>query len=329
MRDLPKIQVIVLGGTITMMPQPDGGVAPKLSGEDLVNAVPQLSELCELAVETPFLMPGASLTLHQVCEIAESAKEAARSGFQGIIVVQGTDTIEEVAFALDVLLDLPIPVVVTGAMRHPSTAGADGAANLLASAVVACSDQARDIGVVVVLNDEVHLARYVEKRHSNSTSAFESPVAGPIGEVVEGDFRPLWSLPDRGMSLRRRLSGFADVALVSVSLGDDGRMLELASASFFKGIVIESLGGGHLPERMLTAVDAISLKVPLVLAKRVSGGPVLRRTYSFKGSERDLIKKGLIPAGRLSAKKARLLLAALVHASASHQEIEASFDAYG
>jgi L-asparaginase len=261
-------------------------------------------------------------------EAARIAEDAAHHGAEGIVVVQGTDTIDEVAFALDLLLDMPTPVVVTGAMRNPSMAGADGLANLLAAAIVASSVSSLGLGVTVVLNDEVHIARCVEKGHSALPSAFSSTGAGPVGEVIEGAFRPLWRQQDSNRDFGHKLKGFADVALVAVALDDNGKMLDLVAEARFAGVVIEAMGGGHLPERTLASVDRLSAKMPVVLAKRMPGGPVLRNTYGFKGSERDLLSKGVIPAGRLSATKARLLLAAMIDANASREEIRTAFDTF-
>ena len=141
----PSVAVFGLGGTIAMTQAPDGGVSPVLSASDLVAAVPGLSDVqAELRVRDFRNKPGASLDFTDLYELAAAINEALNDGCAGAVVTQGTDTIEEVAYVLDLLLPTDAPVVVTGAMRNPTMAGADGPANILAAIRVAASPCARD-----------------------------------------------------------------------------------------------------------------------------------------------------------------------------------------
>src|SRR5215831_14836636 len=183
----PWLAVFGLGGTIAMTQAPDGGVSPALSAADLLGAVPGLSGVeAELRTVDFRRKPGASLSFTDLFELADAISDAFRNGCTGVVVTQGTDTIEEVAYALDLLLPADAPVVVTGAMRNPTMAGADGPANILAAARVAASRSARGLGCLVVLNDQIHAARWVQKTHTASTAAFASPGHGPLGDVFEG-----------------------------------------------------------------------------------------------------------------------------------------------
>ncbi len=139
----PSVAVFGLGGTIAMAQAPDGGVSPVLSASDLLAAVPGLSDVqAELCVQDFRNKPGASLDFPDLYELAAAINEALNDGCAGAAVTQGTDTIEEVAYVLDLLLPTDAPVVMTGAMRNPTTAGADGPANILAAVRVAASSRA-------------------------------------------------------------------------------------------------------------------------------------------------------------------------------------------
>jgi L-asparaginase len=127
-----------------------------------------------------------SLTPGNLVDVARTIEEGFASGFDGAVVIQGTDTIEESAFILDLLIGGEKPVVVTGAMRGADAPGADGPANLLAAARVATAPEARGLGTLAVLNYDIHAARFVQKSHTTLPSAFSSPLVGPLGAVVEG-----------------------------------------------------------------------------------------------------------------------------------------------
>lgn len=326
----PNVTIIVLGGTITMVPQASGGISPTVSGDDLVAQVPQLPAIAELDVTTPFLIPGASLSFSNIATVVDMIRDAQRAGVDGVVVVQGTDTIDETAFLLDLAsqttVDSPA-IVVTGAMRGATAPGADGSANLLAAVTVAASPSARGIGALVVLNDEVHAACYVQKIDTGLPSAFASPGLGPIGTVTEGQFcmRMLPNLPPRQeISLKDALP----VAVVTTGLGDDGRLLDTVPVAGFHGAVIAAMGAGHVPEQIVQKLEALAAKMPVVLATRVPGGTVFTNSYGFTGSEIDLIQRGLIPAGILPPHKARLLLACLLGRGASHKVITEHFRAF-
>ena len=322
-----RVLLVALGGTIAMSQSANGGIVPALSGADLVAAVPGLAELAEVEPRSPFQLPGASLTLEHLCEVARLIDAGLMEGFSGAIVVQGTDTIEETAFVLDCLVQSRKPVVVTGAMRGPQSAGADGPANLLASAMAAISTDLQDAGVVVVLNDEIHAARFVRKGHTGLTSAFVSSPLGPIGHVFEGKVRlhakiaPMTKLPNLPEGEKPA------VALLVTGLGDDGRLIDKVIDLGYQGAVIAGVGAGHTPAVLAEKVERLAASMPVVLASRVTAGPVFEKTYGFAGSEIDLIARGVIPSGEIGAAKARLLLQLLLAHGKSVSEIRYAFAA--
>lgn len=317
-----RVLVVGLGGTIAMS-GPRDSVVPTLSAADLVDAVPGLAETgIEVSTRSFRNLPGGYLGFGDLIDLIELIRDL-DVGFDGVVVTQGTDTIEESAYVLDLLYDRPEPLVVTGAMRNPTLAGADGPANLLAAIVTAADPAARDLGCLVVLDDTVHAARRVVKTHSTSVSAFRSPDDGPLGHVVEGRARFLHRLPRRpALPIPGRSDAWPVVAVCTAALGDDGRLPALI-ASQVDGLVVAGFGVGHVPETWLGAIEAAAARIPVVLASRTGRGPVLAGTYGFAGGERHLQNRGLISAGYLHPLKARVLLTL---ALATGAEIRAVFD---
>ena len=185
--------------------------------------------------------------------------------------------------------------------------GADGPANLDAAVRTAACSEARERGAMVVMNDEVHAARAVRKTHTTSPSAFASPATGPVGRVQEGVVR-LPAAPARQEPLEiPDDAAVPAVGLLRASLGADDRMVRWA-ATRYDGIVVEAMGGGHLPHWWVESLAEAARRVPVVLSSRTGNGAVLRQTYAFDGAERGLLAAGMMDAGDLDGLKARLLL---------------------
>lgn len=324
-----RVLVVSLGGTIAMTASTSGGVTPALSAQDLLTAVPGLADL-DVAVQTVDFrrLPGASLSFDDLTALAALLRQRLADGFDGIVVVQGTDTIEETAYLLDLYHSGPQPIVVTGAMRNPTLAGADGPANLLAAVQTAASPAARDLGCLVVLADEIHAARRVRKTHSTAGSTFQSPTGGPLGYLVEGQPRLVNRIDNRTVIPTPVSGNHPRVALLTISLGDDGVLLD-GLADRVDGAVIAGFGVGHVPQHLVPHLHSLAERVPVVLASRTGAGSVLTGTYGFPGSERDLLSRGLVSAGFLDPLKARILLWAALAADADRKSIEAAFGAAG
>jgi L-asparaginase len=185
--------------------------------------------------------------------------------------------------------------------------GADGQGNLVAAFMTAARPEAGALGPVLVLNDEMHAARFATKSHSTRPSTFVSAGSGPIGEVSE-DRAYFWFSPTYQdyLGMPDELPD-ATVPLIKVASEIDDVLLRAATAQKPPAIVIEGFGGGHVPVTLLNAIDdAIAAGVDIVIAPRVLGGRTLERTYRMPGAETDLIDRGVIPAGHLSGHKARL-----------------------
>lgn len=324
----PLVAAASLGGTITMTSDSvDGqGARPSLTAERLIGAIPSLADITELRTTTLNTLPGASLTFDHVLRALDWARSEVHAGANGAVVIQGTDTIEETAYLLDLYWDDPAPLVVTGAMRSAQTPGADGPANLIASVRVACAENSRRRGVLVVLNDEIHAARRARKIRASGPDAFASPSFGPVGYVDEG--KPVYgaAAADGGTLHLPELFTTPRIALLETFLGDAGEIIDaICDAGTFHGIVLAGFGVGHASSALADAVEKAAGTLPVVLATRTGAGSVHRNSYSFDGSESDLIKRGAISAGWLDARKSRILLACLVASGASESDIRAQF----
>jgi L-asparaginase len=319
-----SVALFTLGGTIGMA----GPNKARLTGAELTAAVPGLAELGRpVEVQDIEAVPSADLTLAKMLDVVDAASKAISNGATGIVVLQGSDTLEETAFVVDQVWPHSNPFVLTGAMRNPTLAGPDGPANLLAAARVACSPAARDLGALVVFNDQIHAARWARKTHSTSTATFASPNAGPIGHLVEDQVRIL-TRPARQDGVHGRAEpeelDANKVALYTVTLDDDGQLLD-GLADKYQGLVVAGYGVGHVPSALAPVLGEIAQRIPVVLTSRTGGGSVLRKTYNSVGSESDLLQRGLIDGGFLDPYKARILLRLLLATNEPPEDIHAAF----
>lgn len=313
----PRVAIGALGGTIAMTSDDGRRVAPTLSAERLATAVPALAELGEIEATTLAMLPSPSLDERTVLEALCWARDAVDGGAAGAVLTQGTDTLEETSYLLDLFWDRPQPLVVTGAMRSPQSPGADGPANLIAAVRTVVTPESRERGVLVAFDDEIHQARWVAKTDSMSTGAFRSPVFGPVGRCVEGEVLygvtahrpPALAYP----GLRERLAGpLPRVPLVTTHLGDRGEVLDLVRAAAPDGVVVAGFGAGHVSAAMADSVGRAAAVIPVVFASRTGSGPTGRAMYGYPGSEVDLVARGALAAGWLPPVRARLLLWSLL-----------------
>ncbi|WP_432171186.1 asparaginase [Streptomyces sp. 1222.5] len=318
-----QVAVISLGGTIAMTAQTDSGATPTLSANDLVAAVPGLADSGILVEVHDFRrLPGASLTFSDLLELAVMIETLA---VDGVVITQGTDTIEETSYLLDLVTTGDMPIVVTGAMRNASMAGADGPANVLAAIRVAASADARGTGCLVVFGEEIHAARWVRKTHATSPTAFTS-YPGPIGYVAE-DRVQILTRPGASPAIAPESAATpAHTAIYTVGLGDDGTLLQ-ALGDRIDGLVVAAFGAGHVPMACVDALTDLAKRTPVILATRTGSGPVLRKTYGFPGSESDLLARGLTSASTLDPVKARILLQLLLMTRADKSQIAQAFSA--
>lgn len=326
-----KITLVGLGGTIESVSK-DGseGVAPSAddSGLQALVATARAGIMAEFEVATRRMAAknSGALSLNDIFKLHDILVEEQLAGAAGLVVTTGTDTLEEVAFILDLLWDALCPLVVTGSMRHPQGVGSDAAANVRAALLVAGSDEARAKGCLVVLNGEIHHAWQVRKSHTSSLAAFRSIASGPAGEVVEDRVR-LTSAPIARPLISRPTNAPA-IALVKASLGDDGRILGTLPALGYEGLIVECLGGGSVPPDWVPYLKTLTAYMPVVYSTRTGAGPTLAATYSGAGSEISLQLAGLIPAGLLDGVHARILLCLLVASRCPNPRLAEAFQLF-
>lgn len=306
---LPRVGYLALGGTIASVPARPGEPAqPGLSAADIAQAVSGLDGVAHVVGEDLARVGSVMITVPDLLRVRDRAAELVDGGAVGVVVSQGTDSIEETSYALDLLWDRPEPLVVTGAMRHPSLLGAEGPANLMAAVRVAAAASARDLGVLVCLSDEVHAARFVRKTHTTKVSTFASPGLGPLGWLSEDRVViPLRLQRSRALAVPSD-GDVPAVALVTQSLGDDGRLLHAVADGGFAGLVVAGMGGGHVRAEWVEPLRRLAQHIPVVLTSRAGSGEVLEHTYGYPGAEVELLAAGLLRAGHLDPPKARVRL---------------------
>jgi len=321
---LPKIVLFTTGGTIAMQVESatSRGV-PKLGAAGLLQSVPQIATIAEVEGRDILSKPSSSLTfldLKLLVNAINSVKDA-----DGIVITHGTDTLEETAFALQLMIKTEIPVVLTGAMRRADLPGADGPANLIDSCRVAISQKAKDKGVLVVLNSEIHAAAFVRKAHSFLCDAFRS--IGPLGWIAEDRVR-FFLAP--AVNLPRLSAGDKEstVLLIEAGLCFNGADLLPVQADAVDGVVINTSGVGHISAAVVEDLQNLAAKKPVIFTSRTGQGETFRNTYGYAGSEFDLIQRGLIPAGYLNGRQARMALMLLLSDGSSTDEIRQFFELF-
>jgi L-asparaginase len=261
-----------------------------------------------------FVRATSDLRLSDLLELGSRLVLAVESGVDGIVVSQGTDTLEETSYALDLLTGFEVPIVVTGAMRSASTAGYDGPANLLAAVRVAASHNARGLGVLVVFNDEIHHARHLRKQHATSPSAFTSPVTGPLGWLIGGQVRLMTRPVGRFRVALTDDPPEVRVAQLRVYFDDDGRLVRAVPSLGFDGLVLAAFGAGYVPEWYKPILREVARQVPVVVTTRTDAGETPRYAFGAPGSDLADLWQDLIPAAGLDSVHATVLLRLLLMA---------------
>jgi L-asparaginase len=319
---MTRITILTTGGTIAMQHDPSlGGALPKMGAADFAAAIPsELVEALELESDEIVNLPSSHFTLDTLWQLRQAVVAAlARPDIAGVVVTHGTDVLEETAILLDLTVDSPKPVVLTGAMRTATQVGYDGFANLTAALRVAASPDAHDLGTLVVLNDEIHAARFVTKGHTLSLNTFHSPACGPLGRV-EGERVVVGSRVARHVITCPALE--TRVELLKLTVGATPSALEDMLARGVQGAVIEALGGGRIPPWWFPTIErAVTEGVTVVVGSRCPSGRVWD-PYAYPGAVRDAVAAGSLLVEGLNGQKARIKLMVVLGATRERDEIE-------
>lgn len=321
---MKHLLVIHTGGTISMSQDQSNKVVtndinPISMHQDVINQYAQIDEL------NPFNVPSPHMTIQHVKQLKDIILEAVTNKYyDGFVITHGTDTLEETAFLLDLILGIEQPVVITGAMRSSNEIGSDGLYNYISAIRVASDEKARHKGVMVVFNDEIHTARNVTKTHTSNTNTFQSPNHGPLG-VLTNDRVQFHHMPYRQQALEN-VNDKLNVPLVKAYMGMPGDIFSFYSREGIDGMVIEALGQGNIPPSALEGIQQlVSLNIPIVLVSRSFNG-IVSPTYAYDGGGYQLAQQGFIFSNGLNGPKARLKLLVALSNNLDKAEIKSYFE---
>jgi L-asparaginase len=306
---MPSVAIVFTGGTISMRHDPAaGGNVPVLSGADLLASVPGLDQIATLVPIDRGLTPASHFSFGDLFELWATVRDALSDDeIAGVVVVQGTDTIEETAFFFDLLHDGPKPIIVTGAMRVAGDPEYDGPENLRDAVRCAVSPQLGGSGVVVVLAGTIEPAADVTKTHTSAFDTFRSLNFGSLGRV-EGDVVRVTS--PRGPRRHVTATAAAErVRLVVATIGADGVELDALRGAGADGFVVAATGSGNTSPLLLAAAErAIGDGLPVVLTTRCPAGAATA-AYAFPGGGATWVRAGAMLSDHLGGPKARVALA--------------------
>lgn len=321
---MKHLLVIHTGGTISMSQDQSNKVVtndtnPISMHQDVINQYAQIDEL------NPFNVPSPHMTIQHVKQLKDIILEAVTNKYyDGFVITHGTDTLEETAFLLDLILGIEQPVVITGAMHSSNEIGSDGLYNYISAIRVASDEKARHKGVMVVFNDEIHTARNVTKTHTSNTNTFQSPNHGPLG-VLTKDRVQFHHMPYRQQALEN-VNDKLNVPLVKAYMGMPGDIFSFYSREGIDGMVIEALGQGNIPPSALEGIQQlVSLNIPIVLVSRSFNG-IVSPTYAYDGGGYQLAQQGFIFSNGLNGPKARLKLLVALSNNLDKAEIKSYFE---
>lgn len=322
---MKKIAVIFNGGTISMkVDERIKAAVPSLTGEEIMSMVTGIEEYAEIESYSFSSMPSPHMTLETMLKLSKFTTELVeREDIDGVVITHGTDTLEETAYLLDLTVRTKKTVVVTGAMRSGSELGYDGPFNLATSICTAISDEAVGRGVLVCFNGELNSASEVTKANSMALNAFRTPNFGPIG-IVDNDNVIFYR--DANYSEKYDVSEIKkQVALIKCVVDMDSSYIDYLIEKGCGGIVIEALGRGNVPPKMVDGIKkATELNIPVVVVSRCFEGRVFE-SYGYEGGGKQLKDLGVIFGDTLPGQKARIKLILAINSGMNIHEVARAF----
>jgi L-asparaginase/archaeal Glu-tRNAGln amidotransferase subunit D len=305
---MKKIIIIFTGGTISMKKDEKNNAAvPAMSGEDILKLTPGINHVADIQFLDFGMMPGPHITPEKMQELSKLINSKIElEGYDSVIVTHGTDSLEETAYLLDLTYNGLKPVIFVGSMKNSSELGWDGPSNLISAVHTAISDEAKNRGVMVVMSEEVHAASQVSKTNTHTLHTFKSIDFGPIGFIDNNKVHFYYSYTKKQYIPTEKIDSNVDI--IKCGCGMDDRLLRFCVDSGTHGIVIEAMGRGNIPPKMVSGVEyALSKNIPVVLVSRCFMGKVLD-DYGYEGAGRELTERGVILGDNLPGQKARIKL---------------------
>ena len=298
-----KILVLHTGGTISMQADSSGAVVT--SSDNPMNHVSNPLEGIQVHTLDFFNLPSPHIKPKHMLALYQKIKEEA-ANYDGVVITHGTDTLEETAYFLDTMEIPRIPIVLTGAMRSSNELGSDGVYNYLSALRVASDDKATDKGVLVVMNDEIHAAKYVTKTHTTNVSTFQTPTHGPLGLIMKQEILYFKTAEPRVRFDLDRIEGL--VPIITVYAGMTDELLDMLDWDKIDGLIIQAFGAGNIPKETAQKLESLLHKgIPVALVSRCFNG-IAEPVYAYQGGGVQLQKAGVLFVKELNAQKARLKL---------------------
>ena len=313
-----KILVLHTGGTISMQADDSGAVVT--SQENPMNHVSNPLEGVEVHALDFFNLPSPHIKPKHMLALYQKIKEEA-DHYEGFVITHGTDTLEETAYFLDTMEVPHKPIVLTGAMRSSNELGSDGVYNYLSALRVASDDKAADKGVLVVMNDEIHAAKYVTKTHTTNVSTFQTPTHGPLGLIMKQEILYFKTAEPRVRFDLDRIQGL--VPIIPVYAGMTEELLDLLPVDQLDGLIIQAFGAGNVPKETSQKLNALIQEgLPIALVSRCFNG-IAEPVYAYEGGGVCLQNAGVFFVKELNAQKARLKLLIAINAGLTGDELRA------
>ena len=313
-----KILVLHTGGTISMQADASGAVVT--SQDNPMNHVSNPLEGVEVHALDFFNLPSPHIKPKHMLALYQKIKEEA-DHYDGFVITHGTDTLEETAYFLDTMEVPHKTIVLTGAMRSSNELGSDGVYNYLSALRVASDDKAADKGVLVVMNDEIHAAKYVTKTHTTNVSTFQTPTHGPLGLIMKHEILYFKTAEPRVRFDLDRIQGL--VPIIPVYAGMTEELLDLLPVDQLDGLIIQAFGAGNVPKETAQKLNALIQEgLPIALVSRCFNG-IAEPVYAYEGGGVCLQNAGVFFVKELNAQKARLKLLIAINAGLTGEELRA------